>query len=76
MGITKGKSFDERDVYIDYPFEQVMFRWDHINKVIFRKFYTESEFSEVIPSGNRLFNDALRFGTEISAEDYKNGINA
>ncbi len=76
MGITKGKLFDERDIYVDYPLEQVMFRWDHTKKVIYRKFYTESEFSEVISFSNRLFNDALRFGTEITADDYANGKTA
>jgi hypothetical protein len=76
VGITKGKSFDERDIYVDYPLEQVMFRWDHINKVIYRKFYAESEFSEVITSSNGLFNDALRFGTEVTADDYANGKTA
>jgi hypothetical protein len=75
VGVTKGKSFDGKDVFVDYTFEHVMFRWDHVNKVIYRKFYAESEFSEVIASRNGLFNDALRFGAEITADDYTNGKN-
>lgn len=70
MPIEKGSQFTERDIYVDYPFEDVMFRWDHLTKKIYRRFYGESEFATPIPHENRLFNDALLSGDEISAEVY------
>ncbi|GGA29689.1 hypothetical protein [Dyella nitratireducens] len=30
MGVSKGEQFAQRDIYVDYPFEQVMFSCDHI----------------------------------------------
>ena len=73
MGINKGEHFSERDIFIDYPFENVMFRWDHVQKEIFVKFYDESECTNNVPHDNRLFNDALRFGDEISENVYHQG---
>jgi len=32
MAINKGETFVNRDVYIDYSFETVMYRWDHKEK--------------------------------------------
>ena len=72
MGINKGEEFSKRDIYIDYAFEEVMFRWDHIKREIYIKFYNKDESTKPIPHDNRLFNDALRFGDEISKEDYEN----
>lgn len=66
MGIDKGKIFAERDVYIDYPFEEVMFRWDHVTQKVYFGFYGEAENQNSIPNDNRLFNDALLTGSEIS----------
>lgn len=73
MGINKGDRFNEKDIYVDYSFEDVMFRWDHREKKIYRKFYGESESTEPVPSDSKLFNDALRFGDEISREEYDQG---
>ena len=41
MAINKGKLFSEKDVYIDYSFEEVMYRWDHKAEKIHVKFYGE-----------------------------------
>jgi hypothetical protein len=58
---------------VEYAFEQVMFRWDHVNQKIYRKFYGKLEGSDAVPHDNHLFNDALRFGDEISREEYEAG---
>lgn len=73
MGIEKNEEFAKRDIYVDYPFEQVMFRWSKKEKSFYRKFYGEIEYFEPIPNDNRLLNDALRFGDEIDIWEYKNG---
>ncbi len=41
-----------KDVYIDYPFEEVMFRRTCAEGLIHRKFYGEKETSEPIPGNN------------------------
>ncbi|MGQ7273732.1 hypothetical protein [Marinobacter sp. V034] len=73
MPISKGEIFRIRDVFVDYPFEDVMFRWSHNKKIIFRKFYGEMEAVEPISHKNRLYNDALLYGEEISKEEYFKG---
>lgn len=60
------------DLYVDYDYEEVMFRWDHIRKTQYRKFYGE-DFEIEVPFNNRLYCDALLFGNEISAGEYRNG---
>lgn len=72
MGITKGEMFD-RDVFIDYPYETVMFRWDSTHSKIYRKFYGQMEHIVPIPHDDHLYNEALRFGDEISEEKYARG---
>lgn len=47
-----------------------MFRREYKTGLIFRKFYGEVEWSEPIPFSNRLYTDALRFGDEITREQY------
>lgn len=59
-------------VYVDYNYEEVMFRWDHMRETQYRKFYGE-DFEIEVPFNNRLYCDALLFGNEISAEEYRNG---
>ena len=73
MAINKGELFSRQDVYIDYPFEGVMYRWDHKAEKIYVKFYGEKEKSEPVPYDNRLFNDALLSGQEIPIEVYMKG---
>jgi len=71
MPINKGEIFAKRDVYIDYPFEEVMFRWDYIEQKVYVRFYGSAEKSDPIPHDNRLYNDALLCGGEISREKYE-----
>lgn len=66
------EQFRDRDVYLDYDFEDVMFRFEHSTRHFFRKFYGESEEKEV-PFDNRLLNDAILGGTEIDAKTYQEG---
>ena len=70
MPIEKGSQFKERDIFVDYPFEEVMFRWDHLQQQAFRKFYGMPEGKDPVPHENRLFNDALLYGSAISKEQY------
>jgi hypothetical protein len=73
MPIQKGAIFAQRDVFVDYPLEGVMYRWDHMSKKIYCKFYGVSEGTEPVPHDNRLFNDALLHGEEISEAVYRKG---
>lgn len=73
MPINKGMVFSEKDVYIDYPFESVMYRWDYKERKTYVKFYGEQECPVPVPHDNRLFNDALLSGSEITREEYLMG---
>ena len=73
MGINKGEHFKHQDIYIDYDFEEVMFRWDHVAKRIYRKFYGKEEDTDPISHDNRLFNDSLLMGEKITEEEYLKG---
>lgn len=73
MRINKGTAFSERSIYVDYPFEAVMFRWDNMQKKIFIKFYGRTEDANSIPHDSWLFNEALRFGNEITEAEYNAG---
>ncbi|KAB8192944.1 hypothetical protein FKV24_006895 [Lysobacter maris] len=74
MAPGKGEHFATRDIYIDYDFEEVTYRWDHRLRRIYVRFYGEIESPGAVPHDNRLFNDALRFGREITREDYERGF--
>jgi hypothetical protein len=65
--------FNLKDIYVDYPFEEVMYRWSCEEKRIYVKFYGEEEKNDPVPQDNRLYNDALLYGDEISKEEYQKG---
>jgi uncharacterized protein len=69
MGISKGERFGREDIYVDYPFEEVMFRWDHTSRKVYRRFYDKAE-SGPVPHDNGLYNQALQFGDEIQRDVY------
>ncbi|MGI2112689.1 hypothetical protein ACRN9G_03705 [Shewanella frigidimarina] len=73
MAIKVGEYLNTKDVYIDYSFEEVMFRRMKKDGAIYRKFYSEQEASELIPYYNRLYNDALLSGEEITQVEYELG---
>ena len=70
MPIPKDPVFAARDVCVDYPFESVMVRWDNVSGKIYREFYGEPEGAEFILHENRVFNDALLHGVEITEPAY------
>lgn len=69
MGIDKGEKF-KNDVFVDYPYEQVKFRWDCRESKIFKRFYGMQEIKEPVPHDNRLYNEALMWGQEIDQQSY------
>ncbi len=58
---------ENRPVYINYPFEDVAFRWQS-DGTVYRKFYGQEEVR--IPSDSNLFHEAISGGEEITAEEY------
>ncbi|MFJ1466475.1 hypothetical protein [Massilia orientalis] len=73
MGISKSALGKDRDVFVDYELEEVMFRWDAQSGQVFRKFYGADDETLLTDHSNRLFNDVLRFGDEIDAATYALG---
>jgi hypothetical protein len=73
MPIKDWSIFETGDVYIDYDFEGVMYRWDHKLKLIYVKFYGKEESDRIVPHDNRLYNDALLYGEQITKEEYEKG---
>jgi len=73
MAINKGEIFAKKDVYIDYPFEEAMYRWDHKTEKVYVKFYGEGEKTDPVPHDNRLFNEAILSGEEITQDEYTMG---
>jgi hypothetical protein len=71
MGIPSNQ-FLERDIFMDYAFESVLFRYEISTRRFFRKFYGEFDEKEVL-FDNRLLNDARRFGEETDAKTYHAG---
>lgn len=64
--------FRAGDVYIDYPYEDMMFHYVNETGKVFRKFYGDPEEDEIPPSLN-VYNDAISSGTEITAAQYAEG---
>ncbi len=73
MGICKGEIFAKRDVYVDYPYEKVMCRWDYKKETIHVKFYGDNELPDTMMHDNKLFNNAITFGEEITEDEYIKG---
>lgn len=73
MPIKDWSIFEKDDVYIDHDFEEVMYRWDHIARECYVKFYGKEESKKLVPHDNRLYNDALLYGEQITKEEYEKG---
>ncbi len=71
MGVRLEVFREGHDVYIDYPFEDAMFRYEYQSSKVFRKFYGEAEV-EVGYTSN-LFREAMSAGQQITAEQYARG---
>ncbi len=65
-------AFQAGDVYIDFPYEEVMFRYEKQTGRVFRKFYGEATEDEVDRSLN-LYAEARVAGTQTTAEEYSRG---
>jgi hypothetical protein len=70
MGISKAQL--DRDVFVDYDYEEMLVRYDHAARRFFCKMYGKAQEVEV-PHDNKLLNDALRFGEETDAQTYQAG---
>jgi hypothetical protein len=62
------EAFRQGDVYLDYPFEDVKFRYEKQTGKVYRRFYGQAE-QEVSYSSN-LFRDAISAGKQITSEEY------
>ena len=73
MEISCNVNFLTQDIFVDYKLEKVMFRWDHSEKKVYRKFYSEQEYKSDIPVTNDLYNQSLLYGEAITKDDYLKG---
>lgn len=64
--MVKLELFRLRDVYIDYPFEDMKFRFDRATNKVFVRCYGKPEVE--IDHGNAHFNEAIQAGNVISPE--------
>jgi hypothetical protein len=71
MGVPSDR-FEGRDVYIDYDFEDVMFRFEHRSKRFYRRFYGDAHETQV-PHASDLLNDAILMGEETDWKTYDAG---
>ena len=62
------KAFQRGDVYIDYPFEDAKFRYEHATSSAFFRFCGREEVE--VGYSNDLFRDAMRSGTQIDRQHY------
>lgn len=56
------------NVYLDYPFEDVKFRWEKQTQKVYRRFYGEAE--EEISHTSNLYHDAISAGKKITRDEY------
>ena len=57
--VVKMDVFEIGDVYIDFPFERVKFRFEHATRKVYRRFYGEPE--DEIPHNSNLYHEAISF---------------
>lgn len=63
------KAFIEGDVYIDYPYERVKFRYERETNTVYQRWYEEPEETR-IPSDSELYNESHSGGFAITREEY------
>ena len=66
--MVKLELFGKGDVYIDYPFEDMKFRFEKASNKVFVRCYGKREVE--IDRGNAHFNEAIQSGNVISPEQY------
>jgi hypothetical protein len=62
------EEFIKGDVYIDFPYEDVKFRYENRTGRVFRRFYGEAE-KEIVPDSD-LYHDAISAGKQITRDEY------
>jgi len=62
------KAFIEGDVYIDYPYEDVKFRFEKETGKVYKRRYGGVEME--IPGNSKLYYEARRGGCAITREEY------
>lgn len=75
MPIKTGEYLDTKDIYIDYPYEGVMFKRTCADGKINKKFYGKEESKSFVNFDNNLYTEALLTGVEITKEIYDKGCN-
>ena len=70
--MVKLELFRKGDVYIDYPFEDMKFRFDKASNKVFVRFYGKPEVE--IDHGNAHFNEAISAGNVITKEEYLSDV--
>jgi hypothetical protein len=68
MVLLYSEDFRTRDIYLDYPFEDVKFRWDKQTKKVYRRYYGKKE--DEVDHSSDMFNQAIAAGTEITRDEY------
>jgi hypothetical protein len=63
-------AFSEGDVYIDFPYEEVMFHYEKKAGKLFRKFYGSSTEDE-IPHNLKIYTEARIAGEQTTAAEYR-----
>jgi hypothetical protein len=66
--MVKLELFQKRDVYIDYPFEDMKFQFDKAANKVFVRCYGKKEVE--IEQSNEHFNEAIQAGKVITKEQY------
>ncbi len=66
--MVKLELFRKGDVYIDYPFEDMKFRFDKASNKVFVRCYGKKEVE--IDQSNEHFNEAIQAGKVITKEQY------
>jgi hypothetical protein len=61
-------AFQAGDVYIDFPYEDVKFRFEKKTGKVFGRFYGHEE-KEIEPS-SKLYHEAISAGNLITKEEY------
>lgn len=72
MMMDKGSFFAGHDRYLHHDHEDALFFWDHRTRKVWMKFVGQSFDVEVLHD-QRLFNEAIAGGREISRSEYEAG---
>jgi len=60
--------FQKGDVFLDYPFEEIKFRFDKASNKVFARRYGQAEVE--IKQTNAHFNEAISSGKVVTKEQY------